>query len=58
MYYFNMPKIAKDYFADQYEKWFNDFSEKDINEDDVDKEHLKNVVFDKIKYYLLPNNHK
>lgn len=55
MYYFNMPKIAKDYFADQYEKWFNDFSEKDINEDDVDKEHLKNVVFDKIKELNLIN---
>jgi hypothetical protein len=49
MYYFNMPKIAKDYFAKQYEKWFDEFSQEDINEDDIDENYLQNVIFYKIK---------
>jgi len=49
MYYFNMPKIAKDYFAKQYEKWLDKFSEKDIKADGVDENYLQHVIFNKIK---------
>ena len=50
MYYFNMPKIAKDYFAKQYEKWFDEFSQEDIiKKDDIDENYFQNVIFHKIK---------